>query len=383
MTHARRKPDDETGVRKAIGSRSARERMVRTSPDGVSTGLGIVPTPQKAFVGRDASNEWLGVSKPDAELRFPGYDGKAAIDIWSLPPAVALSAFVHAALLAFALLVFPDPAELAAGGETVIPIEVLFVAPDSTDAAAVDEGAKPDAVTVSVPLADDTAAPLTLTLPEVSIQPPVEQSQEPLQIPTQAEPAASTPEAVVPPTASEEPVPVVAEPADTQSLPTKSLPTEIRRNKSADHTKRQPVLAARQAKQEAKKETQQQGENGAGTDRRTQQALKNGGASQGAAATAGKSEIASYRSRILAHLARFKDYPDSAQDAGIQGRTIISFTVTRSGGVSTSTLTGSSGAGVLDQATLTMLRRAQPFPAMPAGGPASLSITAVIRYDLR
>jgi protein TonB len=46
-------------------------------------------------------------------------------------------------------------------------------------------------------------------------------------------------------------------------------------------------------------------------------------------------------------------------------------------------LAGSSGSRLLDQATLAMVRRAAPYPAMPEGGPASMNFTAAIRYDLR
>jgi periplasmic protein TonB len=119
---------------------------------------------------------------------------------------------------------------------------------------------------------------------------------------------------------------------------------------------------------------------GEGTGQRNSQASNGQGATGGAASAAA---VASWRAQVLAHLARFKVYPEQARDRGITGRAAISFTVSRTGQVTASSLAGSSGAAILDQATIAMLRRAQPFPPMPAGGPATMSFTAGIRYDLR
>lgn len=102
----------------------------------------------------------------------------------------------------------------------------------------------------------------------------------------------------------------------------------------------------------------------------------------GRAATAGRAEVANHRAQVLAHLQRFKLYPREAQDREIEGRANVAFTLSASGQVTAVSLAGSSGSPILDQATLAMVRRAQPFPAAPAGsGPASF--TAVIHYDLR
>lgn len=98
---------------------------------------------------------------------------------------------------------------------------------------------------------------------------------------------------------------------------------------------------------------------------------------------AGVAEVASWRARVLAHLARHKTYPDWARDQGVEGRASVAFTLDRSGQVTFVSLASSSGSTILDQATLAMVRRATPFPPMPDGGPASMSFTAAIRYDLR
>ncbi len=136
----------------------------------------------------------------------------------------------------------------------------------------------------------------------------------------------------------------------------------------------QPERETRTARQaEARASRAERGE---GAGQRNRQPSDANGAT-GAATTAA---VAQWRQRVLAHLARFKVYPESARDAGIRGRAAVSFTLTASGSVSSVSIATSSGAAVLDQATLAMVRRAQPFPPNPAGSPASF--TAGINYSL-
>jgi periplasmic protein TonB len=80
--------------------------------------------------------------------------------------------------------------------------------------------------------------------------------------------------------------------------------------------------------------------------------------------TSGRSSAAAaadYRSILVAHLQRFKRIP-SGGEVGTVG---IRFTVTRSGRLSSSGLSRSSGIPALDREALEMLQRAQPLPAFP------------------
>ncbi|MGQ3356077.1 MAG: energy transducer TonB, partial [Phreatobacter sp.] len=117
-------------------------------------------------------------------------------------------------------------------------------------------------------------------------------------------------------------------------------------------------------------------ERGEGAGQRNRQE-SNATGSTGASTVAA---VAAWRQRVLAHLARHKVYPESARERGIRGRTGIAFTLTANGSVASVSIASSSGAPILDQATLTMVRRAQPFPPNPAGG--SASFTAGINYSL-
>lgn len=132
-----------------------------------------------------------------------------------------------------------------------------------------------------------------------------------------------------------------------------------------------PVRAARQV--ESRASVAQRGEGAGQRNRQQSNATGASGASNIAA-------VAAWRQRVLAHLARYKVYPESARERGIRGRTGIAFTLTGSGAVASVSIASSSGAPILDQATLAMVRRAQPFPPNPAGG--SASFTAGVNYNL-
>ena len=107
------------------------------------------------------------------------------------------------------------------------------------------------------------------------------------------------------------------------------------------------------------------------------------GGTTGAATEAGAADIATYRARVLGHLARHKLYPGSARDRGIEGRATLAFSIARDGTIVTASLAESSSASVLDEATMAMLRRAAPFPPIPNGGPPTMSFRTAVSYFLK
>jgi protein TonB len=74
---------------------------------------------------------------------------------------------------------------------------------------------------------------------------------------------------------------------------------------------------------------------------------------------------ASWQSRLLAHLNRYKRYPEDARRRGQEGVVKLRFVIDGRGQVLKFELAGKSGSGGLDRATLQMIRRAQPLPAPP------------------
>lgn len=107
-----------------------------------------------------------------------------------------------------------------------------------------------------------------------------------------------------------------------------------------------------------------------------------------AAANAGQAAAAaalpSYRDRLAAHLARYKQYPTASRAAREQGTAMLSFTVGRGGQVLGSRLARTSGFSALDAETMAMIRRAQPLPPFPSEiTQSSLSFTVPVRFSLQ
>src|SRR5262249_13149021 len=86
---------------------------------------------------------------------------------------------------------------------------------------------------------------------------------------------------------------------------------------------------------------------------------------------------ASYQGRVVAHLARYKQYPAAAGSKG-EGAGAVTFSLSGSGDVTSVTVSRSTGAAVLDQELVAWVRRASPFPAPPNG--QSVTFTAPANF---
>jgi periplasmic protein TonB len=333
--------------------------------------------------------------------------------------SLVASVLLHASALALALYLGLQTAESPNAGDDAVAVEIVS---GDEGAAAMQEtasGAETSAHEDATATTQTVEAPPT-TEPEPQIQPPppptVTAEVKPPEPETPVAEAAppepqmpETPVAEAPPpepqplqAVAEAPAPVVPpepaplatpEPTEIQAMvaptppppeppppappvvrheprPVRPVPPQPRRTQATErhHPQRHQTASRRSAPA------------GEGTGTRNSQASTGhaaGGSPMSAAA------MANYRQRVLAHLARFKIYPDQARDRGIVGRAVVAFTLTTRGQLTVASLAGSSGAPILDQATLAMVRRAQPFPAPPEGSPSSVSFTAGIRYDLR
>ncbi|MHC8405086.1 MULTISPECIES: energy transducer TonB family protein [unclassified Pseudomonas] len=93
---------------------------------------------------------------------------------------------------------------------------------------------------------------------------------------------------------------------------------------------------------------------------------------------------ASWQGTLLAHLAKYKKYPASAQSRGKEGLNRLRFVVDAEGNVLSFELVGRSGNADLDRATLEMIKRAQPLPKPPADmlNNGSIEIVAPFVYSL-
>ena len=97
----------------------------------------------------------------------------------------------------------------------------------------------------------------------------------------------------------------------------------------------------------------------------------------GRRATAGD---ANYYALVAKHLARHQQYPAAARNNRVQGRGTVTFTINGDGSVTAVEIVRSSGAAILDQEILAMLRRAAPFPK-PRNGEA-VTFTQAVGFKL-
>ncbi len=105
---------------------------------------------------------------------------------------------------------------------------------------------------------------------------------------------------------------------------------------------------------------------------------------QGLPSVRNSDAIPTWRNRIVSLLERNKRYPSAAQARHQQGTAQLAFSIDRSGRLTSSRILRSSGSTLLDNATLELVRRAQPFPPPPAeipGGVISLSVP--IKFNIR
>jgi protein TonB len=92
--------------------------------------------------------------------------------------------------------------------------------------------------------------------------------------------------------------------------------------------------------------------------------------------------IPTWKRQVVGLLERHKRYPEGAQARNQHGNVQLAFTLDRQGRVIASRIEKSSGSTALDEATLDLVRRAQPFPPPPPEM-AGFEFSVPIRYNIR
>lgn len=96
------------------------------------------------------------------------------------------------------------------------------------------------------------------------------------------------------------------------------------------------------------------------------------------ASSASPAATANWRGTLIAHLNRFKRFPNGANPGTAQ----VAFSIDRGGRVLSARLVRGSGDSALDEEAVAMIRRASPVPAPPDGlGGGSVSLSVPIRFS--
>jgi protein TonB len=156
-------------------------------------------------------------------------------------------------------------------------------------------------------------------------------------------------------------------PAENPEVAMAALPPEARPEvpKTADNQIPAPATTAPQAPQ-------------------VEEAVVAAAPTQGQVNVSNSDAIPTWKRQVVGVLERHKRYPEAAQARNQHGTVELAFSLDRQGRVTASRIEKSSGSSALDEATLELVRRAQPFPPPPpemTGAEVSLSVP--IRYNIR
>jgi periplasmic protein TonB len=97
-----------------------------------------------------------------------------------------------------------------------------------------------------------------------------------------------------------------------------------------------------------------------------------------------RAAVRTWQTQVVSILEHNKRYPAEARSHGEQGVAQLTFSIDREGRVLSSKIVKSSGFPALDNETLALVQRAQPFPAPPPdlAGP-QITLTVPLRFNIR
>ncbi|MGE0845771.1 MAG: TonB family protein [Flavobacteriaceae bacterium] len=229
----------------------------------------------------------------------------------------------------------PQPQETAEVPDTQVPVEAEAVTPvDAREAARSEEDeAEPSETAETDPVEPVEVAalpviPLPVARPESAPEP------------REAEPAKPV-----------EPKPVDAKPRKAE---------DVKPAKRAEPARKPPPR-----KQAGAGGNQQQ--NAVRGESAGQQTVRAGDSSRNSnARAAGNAAVTNYPGQVVRRLRSSLRYPAAARSARLKGEVHVSFVVAANGSAGSVRVVRSSGSPILDKAAMDTVRRASPFPSIPA-----------------
>ncbi|MGU9979570.1 energy transducer TonB [Phreatobacter sp. HK31-P] len=292
--------------------------------------------------------------------------------------ATAIASFaLHGALVA-PFLTYPTPSPPRGD---LPAIEIEMVEPEAEPPPAAAAPPQEVAATETPPVEIEPPPLKDLPLPPELLPPePVAEEPQPIELPPPPEPQAALPDELRPQpvVAAVEPTPIVIAPPPLSELP---LPAELLPPPPAPPRRtveERPRHEARSQPQPRRQEMVREAPRRPLTPRPV---TPPSAASAGRGVTSRQSARTSsppptYLARVIAQLHRAKP-----AGSGQQGRAVVRFAIQRSGAAGGVALASSSGNAAIDQAALSMVRRAAPFPPLPPEyAPETMALTVPIAF---
>jgi protein TonB len=277
---------------------------------------------------------------------------------WSASFAVALAA--HAGV--FALL----------AGTAVVRLDLVPTTIDLAFLDASDRSAGPGERAPELRVAATLSADAPPAQPAEAAPPAPRAEAAPPAPPAEAAPPPPAPE-IARADPAPEPVPAPPKPAESERIArpvAKSAAREASPARPAAPAPPQPALPAPVE--------------GAGTQAATGSSRTGGSDTRSTAPAWAATARVRYEQVLFAWMNRHKQYPMLAQRRGIEGEGSVRVRIDRDGRVLERSVARSTGEQMLDQAALDMVRRANPFPAVPSEyAGETFEFVAPIQYRLR
>lgn len=312
------------------------------------------------------------------------------------PVEVSVSSLAPA--LAADISATPIESDLAAASVTevseIVPTETLSnVAPATPDTAAVTPAAasaQPETVTAAeAPAVEakpvETPAEKPIQTALVTAVKPVEEPAIEEVVPEEMAPLPEAKPVDVKPVEAK-PVEEVAEPKPVEAPKVAPKPVEKKVAETAEPTRKPQREKAEKADRKRKAEAPKRGNSEFDSERGAAVAnndspARDSGMGRSREAGSGAAANSNYKGKVRAKIQRSTQMPSKAKRLGITGRAQVSFTITPSGAAKNIVLASSTGNPLLDDAALSAVRRASPFPPMPDGMP-QLDLNVPIVFNI-
>ena len=250
----------------------------------------------------------------------------------------------------------PDPEQAPEVQSQPMPQPLHEAEPPAPVAASQPEAARVSEASDDLPeLLEPRPLPAVLPVPEPAPRPETDAKEPPAAGKAIVATRPGEPEPKATPS-RRSPAPVQAEPRPAKARPAPKRPVGVAGNSQADARRGDQTGASNRPASSS--------------------------ASRKAVSGAGDSATSNYPGLVLVKLRRALRYPPEASGSGMRGEARVRFTIAANGSASRIALARSSGFAALDRAALETVRRASPFPAIPAGARrSSWTFTAPLMFS--